>query len=80
MVSKNTIYPFSGDRALITRYLSTFRKDPNFLDAYAKGIRLLDNDPESYSRIRIKSLQRVVARESQWDDVKWRFKAVSKGN
>ena len=33
-----------------------------------------------YSRIRIKSLQRVVARESQWDDVKWRAKAVSRAN
>ena len=33
-----------------------------------------------YSRIGIKSHQRVVARESQWDDVKWRSKAVSKGN
>ena len=29
-----------------------------------------------FSRIRIKSLQRVVARESQWDDVKWINKAV----
>jgi hypothetical protein len=27
-----------------------------------------------------KILQRVVARESQWDDVKWRAKAVSKAN
>jgi hypothetical protein len=33
-----------------------------------------------YSRIRIKSLQRVAARESQWDDVKWRAKAVSRAN
>ena len=33
-----------------------------------------------YSRIRIKSLQRVAARESQWDDVKWRSKAVSRAN
>jgi hypothetical protein len=31
-----------------------------------------------FSRIRVKSLQRVVARESQWDDVKWRAKAVSR--
>ena len=33
-----------------------------------------------YSRIRIKSLQRVTALESQWDDVKWRAKAVSRAN
>jgi hypothetical protein len=32
-----------------------------------------------YSRIRIKSLQRAVARENQWGDVKWRAKAVSRG-
>ena len=68
LVSKNTIYPFSSDRALITRYLTTFRKDPNFLDAYAKGIRLLDNDPESYYRIHqaIWATSLAIGNEGDW--------------
>ncbi len=50
-VSKNTIHPYNQDRGIITHYLSTFRQDPKYISAYAKGIELLANDPQSYYRV-----------------------------
>jgi len=49
--SKSTLYPYQQDRGLITKYLATFRQNPDFLEAYGKGIDLLDYDPKSYYRI-----------------------------
>ncbi len=51
LVSANTIYPYRQDRGLLTNYLSTFLQNPTFLDAYAKGIELQDQDPKSHNRI-----------------------------
>ena len=51
LVSANTIYPYKQDRSLLTNYLSTFLQNPKFLDAYAKGIELQDQDPKSHNRI-----------------------------
>ncbi|MBT5471769.1 MAG: hypothetical protein HOK41_14300 [Nitrospina sp.] len=50
-VSKNTLYPYNQDRGVLTHYLTTFRQDPKYIGAYAKGIELLANDPQSYNRI-----------------------------
>ena len=51
LVSANTIYPYKQDRGLLTNYLSTFLQNPKFIDAYAKGIELQDQDPKSHNRI-----------------------------
>ena len=51
LVSRQTIYPFWRNRCMLTRCLTSFRQDPKFLDAYAKGIQLVDHDPESIFRI-----------------------------
>ena len=60
-------------------YYQQWQKD-YFEDTIQRHGETIQAMGKIYSRIRIKSLQRVVARESQWDDVKWRAKAVSKEN
>jgi hypothetical protein len=66
-LSKGVIYPYSQDRGLITHNLATFRKDPKFLDAYAKGTELHDNDPKSYYRIHQAIWATSVAIENEGD-------------
>jgi hypothetical protein len=60
-------------------YYQQWQKD-YFEDTVQRHGKSIQAMGKIYSRIRIKSLQRVVARESQWDDVKWRAKAVSRTN
>ena len=60
-------------------YYEQWQKD-YFEDTIRRHGESIQSMGKIYSRIRIKSLQRVVARESQWDDVKWRAKAVSGGS
>ena len=36
LVSANTIYPYRQDRGLLTNYLSIFRENPRFIEAYTK--------------------------------------------
>ena len=60
-------------------YYEQWQKD-YFEDTIQRHGKSIQSMGKIYSRIRIKSLQRVVARESQWDDVKWRTKAVSEVN
>ena len=60
-------------------YYEQWQKD-YFEDTIRRHGKSIQSMGKIYSRIRIKSLQRVVASESQWDDVKWRTKAVSEIN
>ena len=60
-------------------YYKKWQKD-YFEDTIQRHGESIQSMGKIFSRIRIKSLQRVVARESQWDDVKWRSKAVSREN
>ena len=60
-------------------YYKQWQKD-YFEDTINRHGESIQSMGKIFSRIRIKSLQRVVARESQWDDVKWRSKAVSNEN
>jgi len=60
-------------------YYQQWQKD-YFEDTIQRHGETIQAMGKIYSRIRIKSLQRAVAKESQWDDVKWRAKAVSKAN
>jgi two-component SAPR family response regulator len=60
-------------------YYKKWQKD-YFEDTIRRHGESIQSMGKIFSRIRIKSLQRVVARESQWDDVKWRSKAVSREN
>ena len=41
LMSKNTIYPYQEDQSIMTNYLSTFRQNPKFIKAYAKGKELI---------------------------------------
>jgi len=65
--SRRTPYPYQQDRGLITKYLATFRQNPDFLKAYAKGIDLLDYDPKSYYRIHQAIWATSVAIENEGD-------------
>jgi len=65
--------------AKVRFYYQQWQKD-YFEDTVRRHGESIQAMGKIYSRIRIKSLQRVVARESQWDDVKWRAKAVSRAN
>ena len=65
--SKSTLYPYQQDRGLITKYLTTFRQDPGFLEAYAKGIDLLAYDLKSYYRIHQAIWATSVALENEGD-------------
>ncbi len=65
--SNNTLYPYQQDRGLITKYLTTFRQNPDYLKAYGKGIELLDYDPESYYRIHQAIWATSVAIENEGD-------------
>ena len=60
-------------------YYKKWQKD-YFEDTIQRHGESIQSMGKIFSRIRIKSLQRVVARESQWDDVTWRSKAVSRAN
>ena len=68
LVSANTTYPYRQDRGLFTNYLSTFLQNPEFLDAYAKGIELQDKDPKSYNRIHqsIWAASIAIKNEGDW--------------
>ena len=65
--------------AKVRFYYQQWQKD-YFEDTIRRHGESIQAMGKIYSRTRIKSLQRVVARESQWDDVKWRAKAVSRAN
>jgi O-methyltransferase len=65
--SKSTLYPYQKDRGLITKYLATFRDEPEFSEAYSKGIDLLDYDPKSYYRIHQAIWAASVALENEGD-------------
>ena len=68
LVSANTIYPYREDRGLLTNYLSTFLQNSKFLDAYAKGIELQDQDPKSHNRIHqsIWATSVAIKNEGDW--------------
>ena len=51
LMSKNTIYPYWEDLSTMTNYLSTFRQNPKFIEAYAKGNEIQAYDLKSYYRI-----------------------------
>ena len=51
LVSTKMKYPYISDRGLITKYLSTFRTNQQFISAYNFGIALLDEDPGSKYRM-----------------------------
>ncbi len=65
--SKNTLYPYLKDRSLMTSYLATFRQYPDFIDAYAKGIELLDEDPKSCYRIHQATWATSIALKNEGD-------------
>jgi hypothetical protein len=67
LLSKNTIYPFYEDRSTITNYLSTFRQNPKFIEAYAKGNELQDYDLKSYNRIHQAIWGTSLAMQSEGD-------------
>jgi hypothetical protein len=66
-LSENTIYPYREDRGTITTYLSTFRQDPKFIEAYGKGLELLSEDLKSYNRIHQAIWGTSVAMQSEGD-------------
>jgi hypothetical protein len=67
LVSVNTIYPYKQDRSLWTSYLSTFRENPRFIEAYAKGLELQDKDLKSYNRIHQSIWATSVAMQNEGD-------------
>ena len=71
--------PVEESPATARFYYEQWQKD-YFEDTIQRHGESIQAMGKIYSRIRIKSLQRIVSRESQWDDVKWRAKAVSIAN
>jgi O-methyltransferase len=67
LVSENAIYPYKQDRGLLTNYLSTFRENPRFIEAYAKGLGLQDEDLKSYNRIHQTIWATSVAMQNEGD-------------
>jgi O-methyltransferase len=67
LLSKNTIYPYGEDRGTITHYLSTFRQNPKFIEAYGKGNKLQDYDLKSYNRIHQAIWGTSVAMQNEGD-------------
>ena len=68
--------PIEESPATLRFYFRQWQKD-YFEDTTRRHGENIQAMGKIYSRIRIKSLQRMVAKESQWADVKWRAKAVS---
>ena len=58
-------------------YFKQWQKD-YFEDTFRRQGVTIQAMGKIYSRARVKSFQREVAHESQWDDVKWRAKTVTK--
>tara|TARA_B100001123_G_scaffold307897_1_gene344033 strand:- start:7532 stop:9643 length:2112 start_codon:yes stop_codon:yes gene_type:complete len=58
-------------------YFKQWQKD-YFEDTFRRQGVTIQAMGKIYSRARVKSFQREVARESEWDDVKWRAKTVTK--
>ena len=51
----------------MTNYLSTFRENPRFIEAYAKGLELQDEDLKSYNRIHQTIWATSVAMQNEGD-------------
>ena len=69
--------PTGESPTTIRFYYKQWQKD-YFEDTFRRQGMTIQAMGKIYSRTRVKSFQRVVARESEWDDVKWRTKTVTK--
>ena len=71
--------PVEESPGTVRFYYKQWQKD-YFEDTISRHGESIQAMGKIYSRIRIKSLQRAVAKETQWDNVKWRSKAISEAN